>query len=171
MNGRALLAGTCLLALSSLSRAASAGTIESLFIISKSENKNQVHYALTVDDACAPLGPAPVRPYWRMFEKGPNAQEPLLDREQPAYGIASQSVTAGVVTLSLRALSARGITVRTFRGDDGRCQATSHVTIEGAPARLYNVHVALKLLGVDYLLLTGWSDAGRTVREKLSPRF
>jgi hypothetical protein len=150
-----------------LSRAATAGEVETLFVVSKSENKNQVHYALNVDEACAPLGPTPIRPYWRMFEKGPAVKEPLLDREQPAYGIASQSVTAGVVTATLRALPGRPISVRAWRGDDGACHATSLVAIDGVPARLYNVHVALKLFGVDYLLLSGWTDAGRTVREKL----
>jgi len=154
-----------------LSRATSAGEVDPLFIVSKSENKNQVHYAMSVDEACVPLGATPIRAYWRMFEKGPTVQEPLLDREQPAYGIASQSVAAGVVTATLRALPGRPIAVRTWRAEDGSCHAMSRVTIDGSQARLYNVHVALKLFGVEYLLLTGWSDGGRTVREKISPSF
>ena len=152
-----------------LSRAASAGEVDTIFIVSKSENKNQVHYALRVDDACAPLGPAPIRPYWRMFEKGATVREPLLEREVPAYGLAGQSSAAGIVTATLRALPGRAITVRTWRAVDGTCHATSHVSIAGVPARLYDVHVVLKLFAVDYLLLTGWDDAGRTVHERIAP--
>ena len=146
---------------------AHAREIESLFLVSKSENRNQVHYALAVDESCAPVGPTPIRAYWRMLEKGPTATEPLLDREQSAYGLASQLVKDGVVTAILRALPSRPIVVHTWRGDNGTCHAASRATIDGVDARLFNVHVALKLFGVDYLLLTGWSDDGRTVREKI----
>ncbi len=55
-----------------------------LFTISKSENKNQVQFAINVDERCAPIGEAPVFAYWRMLEKGPDATEPLLSRELPA---------------------------------------------------------------------------------------
>ena len=52
--------------------------VPSAFFVSKSANANQVHYSVDVDETCAPRGPTPVRPYWRMLEKSPNASEPLL---------------------------------------------------------------------------------------------
>src|ERR1700733_7408049 len=82
-----------------------------VFSIAKSENKNRVAYALRLDERCAPVGAAPLAPYWRMLEKGPTVTEPLLPREEQAYGIAAQSVKAGVVRVTLRALEGREIAV------------------------------------------------------------
>ena len=142
--------------------------IPSLFSIAKSSNKNQVHYALELDDACAPASATPVRPYWRMLERSPDATEPLLDREQRAYGIARQDVNGSQVRVVLRALPARPITIQTARAADGTCSATATVDIGNASARLYDIYVKQSLFGVDYLLLTGWADGGAVVREKLS---
>jgi hypothetical protein len=41
-------------------------------------------------------------------------------------------------------------------------------TIAGVPARVGGVFVRQKLLGVDYVLLTGWSEDGKAVRERIS---
>jgi hypothetical protein len=145
-----------------------------LFTISKSENKNQVQYALRVDDHCAPIGDAPVYAYWRMIELGPTRTAPLLAQELPAYGVSSQAVversdTAGKVRLALQAVPSRPILVQTAVTAGGTCQAWSTLTINGTAAHLYNVHVKLRWpLGVDYLLLQGWAtDGKRTVTEML----
>jgi hypothetical protein len=146
-----------------------------LFSISKSENKNQVQYAVRVDGGCQPLASAPVVAYWRMLEKGPAATEPLLEREIDAYGIAEQTITSRMadgasVRLVLRAVRSRPIVVEVYRTPTGECQALSTTTIQGAPAHLYNVYVKLKWpFGVDYLLLQGWSvDGTQVVKEKLA---
>jgi Domain of unknown function (DUF4833) len=145
-----------------------AGEITSAFSIAKSSNRNQVHYAVEVDGACAPTGAAPVKPYWRMLERSPDATEPLLDREQRAYGIASQAVEGSQVRLVLRALPDRPVTIRTARAADGTCAATSTMAIGSSTLRLYDIYVKQSLFGVDYILLTGWSDSGAVVREKLN---
>jgi hypothetical protein len=62
--------------------AAVSQSLASAMIIRKSSNRNQVWYAVAVDDRCAPEGPAPVHPYWRLLEQGPGATEPL--RAHPA---------------------------------------------------------------------------------------
>ena len=54
-------------------------------LFSKRENKNEVVYAVHLDENCAPAGATPVFAFWRMHEKGPAVIEPLLDREQRAY--------------------------------------------------------------------------------------
>src|SRR5690348_6852763 len=61
--------------------------VSSVFYLAKSENKNQVHYAVRVDDRCRPVGAAPVYGYWRDLEVGPSATSRLLQHEQPAYGL------------------------------------------------------------------------------------
>jgi hypothetical protein len=150
------------------SHATVSSEISSALAIAKSSNKNQVHYSVQVDDACAPTGAAPVHPYWRMLEKSPDATEPLGGMEQRAFGIARQDVEGDNVRISLRALPARPITIHTVRGNDGRCTSSASVTINGAPARIDNVYVKLKLFGVDYVQLTGIAEDGRVVRERLS---
>jgi hypothetical protein len=145
-----------------------------LFSISKSENKNQVEYAIRVDDRCQPLAVAPVFAYWRMREKGPGVTEPLLAHELDAYGIASQVTThtpdGVVVQLVLRAVRGRPIAIGVSRSASGACQALSTVAISGSPAHLYDVYAKLKWpFGVEYLLLQGWSlDGTRIMKEKLA---
>jgi len=164
----ATLAVTTLGMVTTAGAAAPEREVPSVFSIAKSSNKNQVHYAIELDDACAPIGANPVRPYWRMLERSPDATEPLLDREQRAYGIARQDVSGSQVRVVLRALPARPITIRTAHAADGTCSATATVGIGSASARLHDIYVKQSLFGVDYLLLTGWADSGAVVREKLS---
>ena len=152
------------------SSASAERTIPSALFVSKSENKNQVHYAVRVDERCAFASQTPVYAYWRMLEHGPSVVEPLLSREQSAYGIASQRVSGDTVTVTLRALPARPIVVKVARAEDGTCTASAQTTIDGQSARLFNVHVALGFLRVDHLLLTGWAEpGGRVVRERIQP--
>jgi len=150
------------------SHASTSAEISSALAIAKSSNKNQVHYAVQVDDACAPTSGAPVRPYWRMFEKSRDATEPLGGMEQRAFGIAKQDVAGDNVRISLRALPARPITIHTERAADGKCVSTATATINGIPARIDNVFVKTKLFGVDYVQLTGIAKDGSVVRERLS---
>jgi hypothetical protein len=149
------------------------GKVVPVFSIAKSQNKNQVQYVVRVDDQCKPTSPAPLSAYWRMLELGPTQTEPLLSREQRAYGLASQVFVAGdrnggQVRAVLNALPDRPVIVVTSRGRDGACQALATLTIAGVPAHLFNVYVQLKWDGVDYLLLRGWSmDGSHVVQEKL----
>jgi hypothetical protein len=141
-----------------------------IFAIRKSENRNEVQYVVRVDESCSPLGDAPAWAYWRMLEVGPTRTEWLLPRELSAYGLAGQWVRErGRVGLVLRAVPSRPIVVETSRGTDGQCRAVATATIAGAPARLYGVFVMLRWpVGVDYLLLQGWSlDGAHAVSERL----
>jgi len=142
-----------------------------LFTISKSENKNQVQFALHVDEHCAPVGDAPVHAYWRMLEKGPSDVEPLLLHELPAYGIASQTIvskgkTESAMTIVLRALPGRRLDIHTFTTPNG-CAARAETIITGHQAVLYNAHATLRWpFGIDNILITGRSLADDTlVRE------
>jgi hypothetical protein len=149
--------------------------VPSVFFIAKSENKNQVHYGVHVDAQCVPAGAAPVFAYWRMLERGPQATEPLLDREVPAYGVAEQRVIerradGGRVVLRLRALADRIIEIDTSSSPEGGCLATATTYIGGVPAVLSSVFAQLRWpFGVDHLLITGRAiDGGRALRERVS---
>jgi hypothetical protein len=149
--------------------ASQSAEIPDALVITKSSNKNQVNYAVQVNEACVPAGPSPVRPYWRMLERGAAATEPLAEAELRAFGIVRQNIGADGVDLVLRGMPERAISIRTWRKPDGACASAVNMTIAGVPARVANVHVQQKLFGVDYVLVTGWSPAGAVVREKIAP--
>ena len=118
-----------------------------MFFVAKSENRNQVHYGISLDGSCAPRGEAPVFAYWRMLERGPLASEPLLAREVPAYGFAEQRVLVrddrgGRVRITLEsATPKRPIVFETARRGDA-CVAMARATIGGSPAWLKSVFLA-----------------------------
>lgn len=142
--------------------------VSSAFAIAKSGNHNQVHYAVGVDSECTPAGTAPVRPYWRMLEKSADATEPLLSREERAFGVGEQHVTAHDVHMVLRAMPKRAITIETARAANGSCTAIATMTISGATARLTDIFVKEKLFGAEYVELHGVTDGGGVVRERVA---
>lgn len=143
--------------------------ISSVMFISKSENKNQVHYGIHLDASCMPSGAAPVYAYWLMLEKGPNVTEPLLSRELRGYGIGAQAVHGDDVRITLRGLPGRPITIHVRREPNGTCAANAETTIGGILARVFNVHLFLGFLHVKAVLISGWNAAGEVVRERFSP--
>jgi hypothetical protein len=149
-------------------------SISSVFFVGKSENKNQVHYGIRLDPGCVPVGDAPVFAYWQMLERGPQVTEPLLPREEPAYGLATQQVVRGLasgrVVVRLNALPSRPIVVDTAPGPSG-CQAIARTPIGGVAASLSSVFVTLRWpFGVDHLLLAGRATLdGRLVCEAVRP--
>jgi hypothetical protein len=149
--------------------------VRSLFFVAKSENRNQVHYGIHVDEHCAPVGQAPVFAYWRMLERGPQVTEPLLSREVPAYGFAAQRVTSrdaegGHVLVTLTVLAARPIAIEAH-SSGGACAARAAAVVDAAPASLTSVFVRLRWpFGVASLTLRGRAlDDGRPVQELVRP--
>jgi hypothetical protein len=147
-----------------------------LFSISKTENRNYVQFAERLDANCAPAGSAPTYAYWRMIERSPSAVEALLPLEQPAYGVATQTVLErseghGLVSVTLRALPKTPLVVESRRAANGSCEASARTSIAGVDARLFNVHAVLKWpFGVARLLVSGWSLVdGHPVRDTRAP--
>jgi hypothetical protein len=147
--------------------------VSSVFHIEKSENRNQVHYAIRVDARCRPVGNAPMYGYWRDFEDGPKAVSPLLDHEQPAYGLTAPrsivlSEEGGEIRIGMRGFPDRALRVVTFKQGDS-CRARAFTPIRKEPAVLRSIYVELGLLfSVDYVLVRGTRVAdGREVKEKV----
>ena len=147
--------------------------VSSVFHIEKSENKNQVHYAVQVDAACRPLGEQPVYGYWRELERGPAAVSQLLEHEQPAYGLRAPRLvqrndSGGLVRVSLRAFPDRPLAIELLRTPSG-CGARALVTIASQPAMLSSIYVDLGFLfSVNYALLRGLRlTDGRALQEKI----
>jgi hypothetical protein len=141
----------------------------SVFIIAKSENKNQVHYGVHLDAACNPIGLAPVFGYWRMLERRGDI-EPILALEEPAYGLADgQTIERGLesatIRLKLRAFSNRPMAIVVKRVA-GRCAAVALGKIAGIEARIVSVYVKLRWpFGIEYLLLRGFDAENRPLEE------
>jgi Domain of unknown function (DUF4833) len=148
-------------------------SVQSLFFIAKSENKNQVHYAVVVDAACKPKGDHPVYGYWREREVSPTAVSRLLDHEQRAYGLSEpryvrQTPTGGQIRIALRGFPERPLIIETFRAR-GACGARTYVTIRGETALLTSIYVDLGFLfSINYAMLQGVRVAdGQRVQEKI----
>jgi Domain of unknown function (DUF4833) len=138
-----------------------------LFFINKSENKNQVHYAIILNDKCFPEGVAPIYPYWLMLERGPNITEGLLGREQGAYGIHSQKVISNSVELILNALPNKKIKVSSSL-ENGKCSLETITFINNKEAILKSVHVELGFLRVKSITIHGLRlDNGSNIEEKI----
>jgi hypothetical protein len=180
-GGRGLRIVACLaLAAASLvptTADAEATTDVTLFSISKSENRNQVLYAVHVDRECRPVGASPVHAYWQNLERGPTNTSPLLWLEQRAYGLSSQEIEptrgsgdASQVRVRLRALPERAIMVRTARSGNS-CVASATTTVAAMPANMYNVYARLRgIFGVESITLSGRRfDTGAIVQETLKP--
>ncbi len=160
--------GVLALAPESVAGAAQPAEVPSALVISKSSNHNQVHYAVIVDDACAPSGQSPVHPYWRMLERGPAVTEQLSGMEERALGVGRQDVEADSVRMVLRAFPSRPITIRTWRAADGSCTSAANMTIAGKPAHIASVFVQQSFLGVSYVLVTGRSADGSSLQERIT---
>jgi hypothetical protein len=143
--------------------------LPSVMVVSKSSNSNEVHYAVSVDGACAAVATAPVRPYWRMNEKG-GRTEGLSRREDAVLGVARQHPSADGIQFTVRGFPSRAFVVHTGRASDGSCTSSVDTTIAGTPARLVRVYVKQKFSGgVDYVLLSGRTADGRNVDERIRP--
>jgi hypothetical protein len=146
--------------------------LNSIFLVAKNENKNQVHYGVHVDRECHVIGTRPLYGYWRMLEKN-GAIEPMLSREIRAYGIdpVQRIETIGDTTTietRLNAIPDRLLRVTVAR-KAGECSAEASMVIGGADARLRLIYVRIGwAFGVDYILLRGSrKPGGGTVEEKI----
>ncbi|MBZ4330322.1 DUF4833 domain-containing protein [Corallococcus interemptor] len=143
---------------------------QSAFFLSRSENRNQVHYALRLDEACRPVGTHPVQVYWRMLERGPSEVEELLGVEQPVYGLEDpQQVEATDngwrVRVRLRAFPSRPIDITAARVD-GQCRLQAWTKLGDSVSRLEHVFVKTSWpFSVDFVRLDGVGPDGQPVHE------
>jgi hypothetical protein len=148
------------------------GDLTSVFLVAKSENKNQVHYGVRLDESCNVVGQNPLYGYWRMLEKRGEI-EPILSREVRAYGLdpvqrIEKSGDATTIYAKMNAIPDRQLRVTVARNGDG-CEARASMSIAGTDAQLRLIYIRLSWpFGVDYILLRGSRMAdGRSVEEKL----
>ncbi|HEX7603581.1 MAG TPA: DUF4833 domain-containing protein [Polyangiaceae bacterium] len=136
--------------------------VQTVFFISKSDDKNRVDYGMRLNESCAPLNDDAVFPYWREFEHAPPVRTHGLNMfEYVPYGIADQRMlrrtqTGGEHTMRLKQL-ARPISITTHKEADGHCTAVAHARISGVDnAELVSVYAKLAgALSVEYIDVKG----------------
>lgn len=128
--------------------------VRSAFHIAKSENKNEVHFAIRLDEQCRLVGDEPVVAYWRDREVSEVETSELLFIERPAYDVGKVKVVSPRhVRFVLRAIPQRAVDLEVVKADDGRCVARAIAKIGGEAARLRRIFVELSGWSVDYLTI------------------
>ncbi|NJM23761.1 MAG: DUF4833 domain-containing protein [Richelia sp. RM2_1_2] len=126
-----------------------ANNLNSIFFISKSDNRNQVHYGVKTNPDCSLKTSQPVKPYWILAN---GRIEDLETFEVPAFGIANQSVSANKVVIEINSLKARrinkAITIESTRTANKTCQISAYTTINGEKTQLTRVHIDLTRNGL-----------------------
>ena len=147
--------------------------VRSVFHVAKSENQNQVHYAIRLDASCRPVGKQPVFGYWRRLKRGARVDEPLVSPGTRVYGASDQQqvetfASGGRVRMFVKALQRVRIDIRVEKTPSG-CKATPTTTLKGEVARLSHAYLQLGTfaLRVKYVDVFGQrvSD-GRKVTER-----
>jgi hypothetical protein len=162
----ALLLGAVVVATAGDARASTVAfgphDVQTVFFISKSDDRNRVDYGIRLNDHCAPVGDDAVFPYWRELEHSPPVRIHSLGMlEYVPYGFSEQrlvhrSLTGGDQLVRLKQL-ARPILVRSRKLPDGRCTATAYARIGGVEgAELVSVYAKLAgAMSVDYIDIHG----------------
>lgn len=144
--------------------------VKTVFAIGKSDDGNQVQYALKLNSACHPVGNQPTFGYWREYDR----HERLLPMgllDQIGYGIAHQKVTGQHVFIALNPAAGREIEIIAAANADGTCHAAAFTTISGKRARLTLIFLQLSgPLSVKWVELRGVDDeTGAALVERVKP--
>ena len=148
----------------------SAPGMDYLFMITRSQNRNQVIYeARRAGDGFDTQDPINV--YWIMVEKGGITEGLTSLEKRSAYGVSVVSATKDKVVFNLKALEDRKIEV-TY--DEKGKKSTALMPINGKPEELEGVYINAepgklipKVLNID---ITGSSlTSGKQVKEVIKP--
>jgi hypothetical protein len=146
--------------------------VRSVFYVSKSENYNQVHYALRLDASCRPRSNRPVWAYWKRVKEGRRWDAPLSRPARHVYGVGDEqrvrrSESGGQVQVYVRALEQLRIEIDVRSKGTVGCEAGATTTIAGKRARLSHAYLKIRPLRPrpEYVEVIGYRD-GRRVRER-----
>lgn len=154
----------------------SAFDVQTVFFISKSDDRNRVDYGIHLDDRCVPTKDDAVFQYWREFENSPPVRLHTLGVfEYIGYGISEQRTirktpSGGYHVIRLRQFAQSPIGIITKKEADGRCSSQARVLINGKEAIFDHVFVKLAQGGltpsVDFIEICGKDpDTGQDVIE------
>jgi hypothetical protein len=152
--------------------------VQTVFYISKSDDRNRVDYGIRLDEHCAPTNNDAVFQYWREFENSPPVRVHTLGVfEYIPYGISEQRLirktsTGGIHALKLRQFEKTPIGIITKKESDGHCSSQARAVINGRESELTYVYVRLGRGGltpsVDYVEVHGKDlGTGEDVHERM----
>jgi hypothetical protein len=152
--------------------------VQTVFYISKSDDRNRVDYGIHLDDRCAPTHDDAVFQYWREFENSPPVRVHTLGVfEYIPYGISEQRVirktsTGSIYLLRLRQFEKTPIGIITKKESDGHCSSQARAIINGRESELTYVYVRLGRGGltpsVDYVEVHGKDlGTGQDIHERM----
>ena len=148
--------------------------VHSAFYVSKSENKNEVHYGVHLDADCRPQGTGPVFAYWKRLKKGVRVDEPLIGMGMRVYSASEDQTvtitpTGGRVVMYVKALERLPVDVRIAKGKDG-CSVVPYVVLKGEKARLSYAFLQLGMFGITVKHIDVWG-VRESDRRKVTERF
>ncbi|MCB9598418.1 MAG: DUF4833 domain-containing protein [Sandaracinaceae bacterium] len=149
--------------------------VQTIFYISKSDDRNRVDYAIRLDQTCQPIGSTPIYAYWRRFEPGQPPLGDLNSLDERAYGISRQWVRTAApngvwLEMHLSGFAEQRFLVLVQRGGAGECHARAMLPIRSRDAYLDHIHVTLGFVGIDHVTLHGRDAATNAeVSESLRP--
>jgi Domain of unknown function (DUF4833) len=142
-----------------------ADEVKSIFYISKSENSNQVHYGIKLNQNCLPANNKPVYPYWLMPGGKTENLNPIT--EPPAYGIASQTVSKDKIDIVLNSFKSRGIEkpitlIASASKSSGKCQVKAYTKINKVQKEFS--HARVDITDIKKSPFNGMTVGGRVVK-------
>ncbi len=144
--------------------------IETVFVIGKSDDGNQMQYGVHLDAQCALEGKEPVFRYWRELDKGPKALVAPTWFDGFGYGIEKQTVKAdkASVTMAIKPAPTRVIEI-VVKKEGEKCVATAFTPIAGKRAELKMIFIQLTgPLSVSAVTIRGLDlEGGKAVSERV----
>lgn len=144
--------------------------IETVFVIGKSDDGNQMQYGVHLDAQCALDGKEPVFRYWRELDKGPKALVAPTWFDGFGYGIDKQTVKAdkASVTMTIKPAPTRVIEI-VVKKEGEKCVATAFTPIAGKRAELKMIFIQLSgPLSVSAVTIRGAElEGGKAVSERV----
>lgn len=142
--------------------------VKTVFAIGKSDDHNQVQYALKLDAECRPAGAEPVFGYWREYDNHERLL-PMSWLDQMGYGIGRQQVKGQRVSMSIKTAANRDIDIVATKNADGTCHADPYTNIGGRRARLRLIFLQLSgPFSVDWVELRGTDpETGEALTERV----
>jgi hypothetical protein len=148
-----------------------AQSIHPLFIITRTTNKNEVHYDAQVTKESRLKPDEPVIAYWIMKEKGGKREKLNYIERKKAYGFAI-SAEAGGESFRMIIVPYKARPIRVHMKDG---KARAEIPIDGQPAYLKRLHIdvteGIVMPTVNFVELFG-EDAktGQPRHEKINPK-
>ncbi len=171
MMPRSLLRGAVLALVLATASTGLAQSTHKLFVITRSTNKNEVHYDAQVTKEGKLKPDEPVVAYWIMVEKGGKREKLNYMERKKAYGFSIAPETGGE-SFRMNIVPYKARTIRVHMKDG---KARAEMTIAGKSAYLKKLHIdvteGIVMPTVNWVELAGEDvKSGQQLKERIVPK-